>query len=131
MKYLLVFLLLLTSVNAEEITTGNLLPNVGNNASSYQSIDNTIPKIGNDYNQFTSNNATNYGNEVEVTGTGSLSYSGSLLNITTGDDTTTQQKLDNGITLQGNTVIQNCEWSQSSYACGNSCLLYTSDAADE
>ena len=119
MKYLLVFLLLLTSVNAEEITTGNLLPNAGNTASSYQSIDNTIPKIGNDYNQFTSNNSTNFGNEIEVTGTGTLSYSGSLLNITTGDDTTTQQKLDNGITLQGNTIIQNCEWSQSSYACGN------------
>jgi len=114
----LLTILTLTTL-AEEITTGNLLPNVGNNASSYQSVDNTIPKIGNDYNQFTSNNATNFGNEIEVTGTGSLSYSGSLLNITTGDDTTTQQKLDNGITLQGNTVIQNCEWSQSSYACGN------------
>ena len=114
---LLTILTLTTS--AEEITTGNLLPNAGNTASSYQSIDNTIPKIGNDYNQFTSNNSTNFGNEIEVTGTGTLSYSGSLLNITTGDDTTTQQKLDNGITLQGNTIIQNCEWSQSSYACGN------------
>ena len=76
-------------------------------------------EIGNDFNSFTSSNATNFTSEIEVTGTGSISYSSSLLNITTGYDTTTQQKLNNGITLQGNTVVQNCEWSQSSYACGN------------
>jgi len=104
---------------AEEITTGNLLPNVGNSASNAQSVDNSIPSIGNDFNQFTSSNATDFTSEVEVTGTGTLSYNGTLLDITTGEDTTTQQKLDNGITLQGNTVVQNCEWSQSSYACGN------------
>ena len=115
---LLMILIHITSL-AEEITTGNLLPNAGNSASSAQSVDNTIPQIGNDFNQFTSSNATNFTSEVEVTGTGSISYSSSLLNITTGDDTTTQQKLNNGITLQGNTIVQNCEWSQSSYACGN------------
>ena len=104
---------------AEEITTGNLLPNVGNSASNAQSVDNSIPSIGNDFNQFTSSNATDFTSEVEVTGTGTLSYNGTLIDITTGEDTTTQQKLDNGITLQGNTVVQNCEWSQSSYACGN------------
>tara|TARA_Y100000361_G_scaffold122070_1_gene114204 strand:- start:298 stop:1755 length:1458 start_codon:yes stop_codon:yes gene_type:complete len=115
---LLMILIHITSL-AEEITTGNLLPNAGNSASSAQSVDNTIPQIGNDFNQFTSSNATDFTSEVEVTGTGSISYSSSLLNITTGDDTTTQQKLNNGITLQGNTIVQNCEWSQSSYACGN------------
>ena len=115
----LLMILIHTISSAEEITTGNLLPNVGNNASSGQSIDNTIPQIGNDFGSFTSSNATDFTSEVEVTGTGSISYSSSLLNITTGDDTTTQQKLNNGITLQGNTVVQNCEWSQSSYACGN------------
>ena len=115
----LLMILIHTISSAEEITTGNLLPNVGNNASNYQSVDNTIPQIGNDFNSFTSSNATNFTSEIEVTGTGSISYSSSLLNITTGDDTTTQQKLNNGITLQGNTVVQNCEWSQSSYACGN------------
>jgi hypothetical protein len=112
-------ILIHTISSAEEITTGNLLPNVGNNASNAQSVDNTIPQIGNDFNSFTSSNATNFTSEIEVTGTGSISYSSSLLNITTGNDTTTQQKLNNGITLQGNTVVQNCEWSQSSYACGN------------
>ncbi len=115
---LLMILIHITSL-AEEITTGNLLPNAGNSASSAQSVDNTIPQIGDDFNQFTSSNATDFTSEVEVTGTGSISYSSSLLNITTGDDTTTQQKLNNGITLQGNTIVQNCEWSQSSYACGN------------
>ena len=115
---LLMILIHITSL-AEEITTGNLLPNAGNSASSAQSVDNTIPQIGNDFNQFTSSNATDFTSEVEVTGTGSISYSSLLLNITTGDDTTTQQKLNNGITLQGNTIVQNCEWSQSSYACGN------------
>ena len=115
----LLMILIHTTSLAEEITTGNLLPNAGNNASSYQSIDNSIPKIGDNYSDFTATNSTNFGNEIEVTGTGTLSYSGSLLNITTGDDTTTQQKLNNGITLQGNTVIQNCEWANSVYACGN------------
>ena len=115
----LLMILIHTISSAEEITTGNLLPNVGNNASNGQSIDNTIPQIGNDFGSFTSSNATDFTSEVEVTGTGSISYSSSLLNITTGDDTTTQQKLNNGITLQGNTVVQNCEWSQSSFACGN------------
>ena len=115
----LLMILIHTISSAEEITTGNLLPNIGNNASNGQSIDNTIPQIGNDFGSFTSSNATDFTSEVEVTGTGSISYSSSLLNITTGDDTTTQQKLNNGITLQGNTVVQNCEWSQSSYACGN------------
>ena len=115
----LLMILIHTTSLTEEITTGNLLTNVGNNASNYQSVDNTITQIGNDFNSFTSSNATNFTSEIEVTGTGSISYSSSLLNITTGDDTTTQQKLNNGITLQGNTVVQNCEWSQSSYACGN------------
>ena len=107
----LLMILIHTISSAEEITTGNLLPNIGNNASNGQSIDNTIPQIGNDFGSFTSSNATDFTSEVEVTGTGSISYSSSLLNITTGDDTTTQQKLNNGITLQGNTVVQNCEWA--------------------
>ena len=119
---LIILLFTLLSVNlsnAAEITTGNLLPNAGQGASSAQNIDNSVPKIGNSFNSFTSSNATNFSSEVEVTGTGSLSYNGSLLNITTGDDTTNQTKLDNGITLQSNTIVQNCEWANSSFACGN------------
>lgn len=122
MKKLIVLLfnlLLINLSNAAQITTGNLLPNAGQGASSAQSIDNSVPKIGSSFNSFTSSNARNFSSEVEVTGTGSLSYNGSLLNITTGDDTTNQTKLDNGITLQSNTIVQNCEWANSSFACGN------------
>jgi hypothetical protein len=42
-----------------------------------------------------------------------------LVGITTNSDTTTQEKLDNGITLNSTTIVQNCEWANSSYACGN------------
>ena len=119
LKSCLILALITSLSNSQEITTGNLLPNAGQGASSAQSVDNTIDKIGSSFDQFTSSNATNFSSEVEVTGTGKLSYSSTLLDITTGSDTTTQNKLNNGITLQGNTVVQNCEWSQSAYACGN------------
>ena len=119
LKSCLILALITSLSKADQITTGNLLPNAGQGASSAQSVDNNIDKIGNSYNNFTSSNATNFSSEVEVTGTGTLSYSGTLLDITTGNDTTNQNKLDNGITLQGNTIVQNCEWASSSYACGN------------
>jgi hypothetical protein len=119
LKSCLILALITSLSKADQITTGNLLPNVNQGASSAQSVDNSIDKIGNTFSNFTSNNATNFSSEVEVTGTGTLSYSGTLLNITTGNDTTNQNKLDNGITLQGNTIVQNCEWANSSYACGN------------
>ena len=119
LKSCLILAVITSLSKADQITTGNLLPNAGQGASSAQSVDNSIDKIGNTFNNFTSNNATNFSSEVEVTGTGTLSYSGTLLDITTGNDTTNQNKLDNGITLQGNTIIQNCEWASSSYACGN------------
>ena len=41
-----------------------------------------------------------------------------ILNIVTNDDTTTQDKLDNGITLNSTTIVQNCEWVGSAYQCG-------------
>jgi len=119
LKSCLILALITSLSKADQITTGNLLPNAGQGASSAQSVDNSIDKIGNSFNNFTSNNATNFSSEVEVTGTGTLSYNGTLLDITTGNDTTNQNKLDNGITLQSNTIIQNCEWASSSYACGN------------
>ena len=119
LKTCLILALITSLSNSDEITTGNLLPNAGQGASSAQSVDNSIDKIGNSFSNFTSNNATNFSSEVEVTGTGTLSYSSTLLDITTGNDTTNQNKLNNGITLQGNTIVQNCEWASSSYACGN------------
>ena len=102
---------------AEEITTGNLLPNGTNNASSYQTVDSTIPNVTS--NGFTtSGNIQSWGQEIEVTGTGGINVTGSLVDITTGEDTTTQDKLDNGVTLNSTTIVQNCEYQGSNWQCG-------------
>ena len=106
-------------VKAEEITTGNLLPNVGDSDSNYQSVDNNIPNVASSCSEFTLSSATCLGQEIEVTATGTVNTTGSLVGITTNSDTTTQDKLNNGITLDGITIIQNCEWDGSSNECGN------------
>ena len=107
------------TTSAEEITTSNLLPNAGDSASSAQSVDTNVPNVASSCNDFTLNNANCFTNEIEVTGTGTVKKSGSLVGITTNSDTTTQEKLNNGITLNSITIVQNCEWANSSYACGN------------
>jgi len=124
---LLTMLTLTTS--AEEITTGNLLPNGTGSASNLQSVDNAIPNVQSSCSSFTSVNTTctnqnwNY-QEVEVgsasSGTGSLNYTGDLVGVTTGDETSTQTMLDNGITLDSTTIVQNCEWTGSAHQCGQS-----------
>ena len=118
---------LIHTTSAEEITTGNLLPNGTGSASNLQSVDNTVPNVQSSCSSFTSVNTTctnsnwNY-QEVEVgstsSGTGTLNYTGNLVDVTTGSETTTQVMLDNGITLDSTTVVQNCEWSGSSHQCG-------------
>ena len=114
---LLIAFLIAWAATAEEITTGNLLPNGSGNASNYQSVDSSIPNVTT--NGFTvEGNIKDWGQELETTGTGSINYTGSLLNIVTNDDTTTQDKLDNGITLNSTTIVQNCEWVGSAYQCG-------------
>ena len=110
---------LILTTSAEEITTGNLLPNAGDSDSNYQSVDNNIPNVASSCSEFTLNSATCLGQEIEVTATGTVNASGSLVDITTNSDTTTQEKLNNGITLNGITIIQNCEWDGSSNECGN------------
>ena len=122
MRYMLSILLLIMltlTTSAEEITTGNLLPNAGDNASSAQSVDNNIPNVASSCGEFTVSNATCHSNEIETTGTGTVNATGSLLNITTNSDTTTQDKLNNGITLDSTTIVQNCEWDGSSNECGD------------
>jgi len=124
---ILLLMILTLTTSAEEITTGNLLPNAGESASNAQSIDSTIPNVQANCSEFTSVNTTctisnwNY-QEVEVgstsSGTGTLNYSSSLIGIETGETTSTQNMLDNGITLDSTTIIQNCEWIGSSYQCG-------------
>ena len=131
MRYIVLTFLLtiltLTISSAEEITTGNLLPNGTGAASNLQSVDTSIPNVQSSCSSFTSVNTTctnsnwNY-QEVEVgstsSGTGTLNYTGNLVGIETGSETSTQVMLDNGITLDSTTIIQNCEWSGSSHQCG-------------
>ena len=125
----------LVSVNslAETATSGNLLPNAGDgfNSNSQNSANNgnvPLDSIGS-ADGFTLNGITDYSsgawNELEAQGTGTVSASGSLVNITTtkqngGSFTTTTDSLDGGVTLSSITEIQNCEWQQSSYRCGQS-----------
>lgn len=110
--FLFIILFLIVWVaTAEEITTGNLLPNGTNNSSSYQSVDSTIPNITtNGFN--TSGGIRDWGQEIETTGTGSINYTGNL------SDHATQQQLDNGITLNSTTIVQNCEFVGSTWQCG-------------
>tara|TARA_R100001480_G_scaffold112225_2_gene113180 strand:+ start:243 stop:1520 length:1278 start_codon:yes stop_codon:yes gene_type:complete len=66
---------------------------------------------------------TYYPNEIEATGTGTVSANGSLSNITTekqngGQFTTTANSLDGGVRLNSTTEVQNCEWVGSAHQCG-------------
>jgi len=120
MKWLIPLLLLSTSVLADTATTGNLLPNAGTGQTSVQHSNSTIDGI-NSSTGFTLNNITDYSssyNELEANGTGTVSATGTLLNISAGDHTTTEDSLDGGVTLTSKTEVQNCEWTGSAYQCG-------------
>jgi hypothetical protein len=104
----------------ETATTGNLLPNAGTGQTSVQHSNSTIDGI-NSSTGFTLNNITDYSssyNELEANGTGTVSATGTLLDISAGDHTTTADSLDGGITLTSKTEVQNCEWTGSSHRCG-------------
>ena len=108
---LLIAFLIAWAVSAEEITTGNLLPNGTGNSSSYQSVDSTIPSVStNGFNVV--GTVRDWGGELETTGTGSINYTGNLT------DHATQQQLNNGITLNSTTIVQNCEFVGSTWQCG-------------
>ena len=116
----LLTMLIHTTSLAETATTGNLLPNAGTGQTSPQSSSSTIDGI-NSSNGFTLNGITDYSsnfNELEANGTGTVSASGTLLNITAGDHTTTTDSLDGGVSLTSKTEVQNCEWIGSAYRCG-------------
>ena len=120
MKWIISLLLLSTSVLADTATTGNLLPNAGTGQTSVQHNNSTIDGI-NSSTGFTLNNVTDYSssyNELEANGTGTVSATGTLLNISAGDHTTTEDSLDGGVTLTSKTEVQNCEWVGSAYQCG-------------
>ena len=113
-------MLIHTTGLTETATTGNLLPNAGTGQTSQQHSNSTIDGI-NSSNGFTLNNITDYSssyNELEAQGTGTVSASGTLLDISAGDHTTTTDSLDGGVTLTSKTEVQNCEWVGSAYQCG-------------
>ena len=117
-------MLIHTTGLTETATTGNLLPNAGTGQTSVQHSNSTIDGINSSSN-WTLNNVTDYStyNELEANGTGTVTATGSLLNITTeketgGQFTTTADSLDGGVTLTSKTEVQNCEWTGSAYQCG-------------
>ena len=110
----------------ETATSGNLLPNAGDGVNTTaQNSNSTIDGLDS-ASGFTLNGIQDFTSqykELEAKGTGTVSASGSLLNITTtkqsgGTHTTTETSLDGGVTLNATTEVQNCEWVGSSYQCG-------------
>ena len=125
-KVLILTTFLISQSKAETATSGNLLPNAGDGVNTNaQNSNSTIDGIDS-ATGFTLNGITDYSsnyNELEAQGTGTVSASGSLVNIQTTTQsgnsfTTTETSLDGGVTLNAITEVQNCEWSGSSYQCG-------------
>jgi len=133
--------------SAEDVVTGNILPNAGNSVSSYNS--GTTPVISDNTSDTTmSNNTTldgfaitcdtangqnggcgaffNYDKAVEAAHDLKITSTATLVDIDgTGQTssntiTSTTDKLDNGITLDSTIDMQNCEWSGSAFSCGDS-----------
>ena len=115
------FLIMLihTTGLTETATTSNLLPNAGTGQTSVQHDNSTIDGI-NSATGFTLDGVTDFTqyNELEAQGTGTVYATGTLLNISAGNHTTTADSLDGGVTLTSKTEVQNCEWTGSSYQCG-------------
>ena len=135
------------TVKAENVVTGNILPNAGNSVSSYNS--GTTPVISDNTSDTTmSNNTTldgfaitcdtangqnggcgaffTYDKAVEAAHDLKITSTATLVGIdgtgqTSSDTiTSTVDKLDNGITLDSTIDMQNCEWSGSAFRCGDS-----------
>ena len=122
MKWLIPFLFLFTAAQADSITTGNLLPNVGdgvdwgststeqiNPGNSSGTVSNGTTLNGFDVTCPASQANCGYkysvGGDFEVTGTATLSVDGIALT----NNTRTQEMLDNGITLNSYIDVANCD----------------------
>lgn len=122
-------------------TSVNILPNKDTTSSSLDNFDLDGVQTGSTgsltnnstHNGFTITCTTQVNNECgrafngELEGSADMtvSYSGSLLNVTGTDEsgnshTSNQKKLDGGVALINNFSVQNCEHSGSSYRCGQS-----------
>jgi len=135
------------AVKAEDVITGNILPNAGNSVSSYNS--GTTPVISDNTSDTTmSNNTTLDGfaitcdtangqnggcgafftydkaveaaHDLKITSTATLVGIDGTGQTSSNTITSTADKLDNGITLDSTIDMQNCEWSGSAFACGDS-----------
>ncbi len=121
--FLVIILSILTQTsNAEQATSGNLLPNAGIAQTNLQNSSGNVDGI-NGSNGWTTSGISNFNNELEAQGTGTISANGSLLNITTekqngGQFTTTTNSLDGGVRLDSTTEVQSCEWIGSAHQCG-------------
>ena len=135
------------TVQAENVVTGNILPNAGNSVSSYNS--GTTPVISDNTSDTTmSNNTTLDGfaitcdtangqnggcgafftydkaveaaHDLKITSTATLVGIDGTGQTSSNTITSTTDKLDNGITLDSTIDMQNCEWSGSAFRCGDS-----------
>jgi len=121
MKWLIPFLFLITAVQADSVTTGNLLPNAGDgvdwgststeqinpggsgtvaNGATINGFDVTCPAS-----QANCGYKYSVGGDFEVTGTATLSVD----DIPLTNNTRTQEMLDNGITLNSYVDVANCD----------------------
>jgi hypothetical protein len=122
MKWLIPFLFLFTTAQADSITTGNLLPNTGdgvdwgststeqiNPGNSSGTVSNGTTLNGFDVTCPASQANCGYkysvGGDFEVTGTATLSVD----DIPLTNNTRTQEMLDNGITLNSYIDVANCD----------------------
>ena len=125
---------------AETATSGNLLPNSTGCNQNYDNDNAGVPGVGcSGSGNISTGDTTNQGFDVragtgyefgtsgtkdlEADGNVTIGDAGSLENITVtkqngGTTTTTADMLDGGVTLKSTTETQNCEWSGSSYQCG-------------
>ena len=132
------------NVSAETATSGNLLPNTGNQAcTNILGSGNGPAGVGcsGSQNNLSQGDTTNQGfdvrsgtgtewgtrgtRDIESNGNITIGDAGSLENITVtkqngGTTTTDAQMLDGGVTLKSTTEQQNCEFQSSSYRCGSS-----------
>ena len=145
---LTVLLTMLTlTTSAEDVVTGNILPNAGNSVSSYNGgstpviSDNTSDTTMNNNTTldgfaitcdtangqnggcgafFTYDKAVEAAHDLKITSTATLVGIDGTGQTSSNTITSTTDKLDNGITLDSTIDMQNCEWSGSAFACGDS-----------
>lgn len=121
-------------------TSTNILPNANVTSSSMDQFD--LDGVSTSYGAISNNSTVNgftvtcdtlvnnscgtaFNGELESSHDMTVSASGTLVGITGVDEsgnshTSNQKKLDGGIQLSSTVSVQNCEWSNSQWACGNS-----------